>query len=390
MPPKPPDRSHADSERAPAGAAECRHVLDALLATAGALRGGELHALAAAPPNVLDEALRGFADAHGTGALDVLTLLASERAPRAVRRGAKRALYRLAQRGVSAPAAPRPRPVVTRHPERAVRAWLSAIDGSGARATWIVFEGGFGGRLLCSLIVSDTAGIVEAAGGDITKKRLETELAALRAEQKLPWVESDPRRVVGLVVEALALHARTGTTPPEAFARWRPLFDGAPPATPPSPPEPDPARLERSAELVELPEMAGWFLDPETVQADAVELLGARESRLVVSDQMKAEREDAIVSRVIEREIGTEARALWARRLLEMALVFDAIDRPEHAALARAAAAGFLDTERSAGRHPFAQALARRALEVAGDVATGRVSAADVSRKVTPSAPAST
>jgi hypothetical protein len=368
----------------PAGAAECRRALDALLAAGGEGRGGELHALAAAPPSVLDEALRAFADANGAGALAVLTPLASERAPRAVRRGAKRALYRLAQRGVTAPPPPPARPVVVREPERAVRAWLSAIDGAGARAAWIVFEGGFGGRALCSLIVSDTDGIVEVAGGDITKKRLETELATLRAEQKLPWVESEPERAVGLVAEALALHARKGSTPPDAFARWRPLFDGAP-AAPPPPAAPDPERLDRSPELLELPEMAGWFLDPEAVQGDAVELLGARESRLVVSDQVKTEREDAIVSRVVEREIDAEARHRWERRLLEMALIFEATARPEHAALGRAAAAGFADAERDVRHHPFARALARRALEVAGDVATGRVSAADVSRKPPPS-----
>src|SRR5439155_1196568 len=83
---------------------------------------------------------------------------------------------------------------------------------------------------------------------------------------------------------------------------------------------------------------AGWFLDPEAVQADAVDLLAARESRLVVSDQTKAEREDAIVGRVISRELGPEARRRWARRLAEMALVFDATERADTGGLARAAA----------------------------------------------------
>src|SRR2546422_3672477 len=41
-----------------------------------------------------------------------------------------------------------------------------------------------------------------------------------------PWVECDPARAVGLVAEVLALHAAEGTAPPEAFARWRRLFDG--------------------------------------------------------------------------------------------------------------------------------------------------------------------
>jgi hypothetical protein len=368
-----------------AGAEECRRVLDTLVAANAEVRGAELHALAAAPPDVLDEVLRAFADAHGAGALPVLTRLASDRAPRGVRRSAKRALYRLSQRGVTAPAPPPPRPVVTRDRERAVRAWLSGIDGSGARAAWIVFEGGFGGRLLCSLILSDTEGILDAAGGEITKKRLETELGALRAEQKLPWIEVDPARAVGLVAEALALHGRRATAPPDGFTRWRPLFEGASPAVPPPSADVDVAVLDRSAELLELPELAGWFLDPESVQTDAVELLGARESRLVVSDQIKAEREQAIVGRVVERELGDEARARWARRLTEMALVFDAVARAEHARLARAAAAGLADPSRDPRHHPFAVGLVRRALEIAGEVATGRVSAADVRR--TPSPP---
>src|SRR2546428_289131 len=173
-------------------------------------------------------------------------------------------------------------PLYRRLAERATRAWASGVDGSGSRALWILFEGGFGGAALCSLIVNDTAGMLEVAGGEITKRRLEAELAALRSSQKLPWVECDPARAVGLVAEALALHAAEGTAPPDAFAR--------------------------SAALAELPEMAGWFLDPEAVQVDAVELLAARESRLVVSDQVKAEREDAIVGRVIARELGPEAR----------------------------------------------------------------------------------
>src|SRR2546427_11796566 len=55
-------------------------------------------------------------------------------------------------------------------------------------------------------------------------------------------------------------------------------------------PAADPALVERWAALAELPEMAGWFLDPEAVQADAVELLAARASRLVVSPARRGAR----------------------------------------------------------------------------------------------------
>ena len=345
--------------------------------TAPALDLAELRAL---PEERLDAALRAFADRHGAEALPVLSQLAAEGAERALRRAAKRALYRLAQRGMTPPPRRAPKPVVERRPERATRAWISGIDGSGSRAAWILFEGGFGAALLCSLIVNDTVGIVDVAGGEITKKRLEAELAGLRASQKLPWVETEPARAVGLVAEALARHRVQGTSPPAAFARWQRLFEGATAPEPPALPAADPALVERAGELLELPELAGWFLDPEAVQADALELLEARASRLVVSDQIKAEREAAILNRVIERELTPEARSRWARRLAEMSRVFDATGRAELGAIAGAAAATLADAEADSRRQPFAQGLARRGLEIAGEVTSGRIKASDVSR----------
>jgi len=359
------------------GPVPSRALLDAALADPA--RG--VDHLSALPPDQLDAALKLLAREHGEAALPLVTALA-ERGAGPARRLARRALYRLAQSGITPPAR-ETRPVVERRPERPIRAWISAIDGSGSRATWILVEGAFGGLSLCSVIVNDTEGILEAAGGEITRKRLEAELAALRASQKLPWVERPPAEVLARVGEAYACHARRGTTPPAEFARWQKLlaFAGAMPE-PVAPPPGAPALAERAAQLFDLPELMGWFLDPEAVQSDAVKLLEARESRLVVSDQIKAERAAAIVTEAVEREITPEGRRLWARRLTEMALIFELTSRPEAAALARAAAGELLDPWRETARVAFARRLAERALDVAGEVTSGRVSAADVSRQV--------
>ena len=330
--------------------------------------------------DVLDAKLRAFANEHGAGALAALSGLAEGAADRSVRRAAKRALYRLSQRGV-APAPTPTAPVVQRRAPRAVRAWLSGIDGSGSRAAWILFEGPYGNGALCSLILNDIVGIAEVAGGEITKRRLEAELASLRAAQKLPWVETEPARALGLVAEALELHRVRATTPPAAFARWQPFFTEVAAPEPLAGSVADPALLARSAELLGLPEMAGWFLDPEAVQSDALEVQETRESRLVVSDQIKAERQEAILARVIEREFTPEARRRWGRRLAEMAWIFGATDRLEQASIASAAAAALVQQDAEPLRHPLARALAQRALELAGEVAAGRLSAADVSRK---------
>jgi hypothetical protein len=361
----------------------CRAVLEAALAEPARLDTAARHTLAAAGAPLLDTALREFAAAHGAAALPLLTTLAADDAARGVRRAAKRALYRLAQQGVRAPAGPARRPVVERRPERVSRAWLSGVDGTGSRAVWVLFEGGFGGSALCSLIVNDVAGILDVAGGDITRKRLEEELRSLRASQKLPWIEVPPARAVATVREALDLHARLATTPPAAFARWRPRFESAtvdsPPVHAPTPVEP--AMAERAGELLAMPELASWFIDPEAVQSDALALLEARQSRLVVSDQIKTEREAAIVTRIVERELVPDVRRRWSRRLEDMAFVFDATARPAAAAIARATAAALADETTDVTRQPFATGLARRALDIAGEVAAGRLKAADVSRK---------
>lgn len=368
-----------------AAADTCRRVLDEARAAGGALPPAAAAALAAAPADTLEGALRAFADTHGAGALPVLSALGTG-AHGGLRRAAKRALYRLSQRGIEPARPPAPRPVVERSEERAVRAWISAIDGSGSRATWIVFQGAFGGLELCSLIINDTVGIVEAAGGGITRKRLDAELAALREAQKLPWIETSPARALVLVAEALALHRALGTTPPAAFARWQARFTASAPPAPAPPTEVDTPLVSRGAELLDAPEMAGWFFEPANVQAEALEMLQAQESPLVVSDRVKGERVEALVSRVAARELDAPVRARWARRLMDMAEVFDVTDRAALGEIARAAAGALVAEGADVSAQPFARGLARRALEVAGEVATGRLSAADASRTPVPSA----
>lgn len=378
---------------APAARDEAAACLAALEAAVG---GGDPPALARVSPAALDDALRALAKRHGAASLPLLEHLADAAPDKAHRRAVRRALYRLEQSGLrpTRPATAAPaRPVVTRAAEQPVRAWLSGIDGSGSRAAWILFEGGLGGGLrLCSLILNDEAGIMDAAGGPIARKRLEAELRGLRESQKLPWVEVDGRRACALVADALALHERLGTVPPPEFARWKKLIGEVKPKASrtdtreklttdmPSPVDATSSLLEASATLLDLPELMGWFIDPARVQHEALAMLQVRESRLVVSDQIKAEREASIVDGVIEAHLPDAARLRWAGRLREMAEIFRMTRRLEPAEMAEQTAAVLADAARPATAIPFARALAARGIEMASEVALGRTRLADVSR----------
>jgi hypothetical protein len=370
------------------------------------------------PGAELPDALRRLVTRHGTEALPVLRrclaagrpdwaiaaasalatlthpeaaamLAAAEaQAPdKTVRTAIRRALYRLRQAGVAAPAGPRPPRPGADAPSPA-EVWASAVDGTGSRGLWIVFESPLGERTLFSALVNDTAGILDFAAGPVAKKHLAARLRAVRGESTLPWISLPPTWGLELLAEGARRLEASGSPLPGGLTRWRAWL---PPATAEaiSPiyerlsraeVSADPVALEHSAELLALPEFAGWFLDPPGLQAEALELLQAQESRLVVSDQVKAERRATIVERVIAAQLEPEARRRWQRRLEEQAWVLLETGRPAEARLAGAAALGLADPERPAHHIPFVRALVERSLEIAGEVALGRVPAEQVRR----------
>lgn len=302
---------------------------------------------------------------------------------RTARTAVRRALYRLRQAGVTPPA---PAPASRRPPAAPVprQAWVSAIDGTGARGCWVVLEGPYGERTLLAAVVSDTAGVLDFAAGPIAKKRLAERLRALRDESPLPWVEVPAAWGAWLLAEAGRRHDAAGA-PSEEAARWL----GVLPAPPSPPASPIHSRLpgelaldaeEGAAELLAVPELAGWFLDPSTVGSEAVALLESRESRLIVSDQIKAERQAALVDRVIEAQFDAATRHRWARRLEETAFVLAETGRLREAGCAVATARALDGAGGPPWRLTFIRALVERSLEVAGEVALGRLPAAEVSR----------
>jgi hypothetical protein len=332
---------------------------------------------------------RAVAAAHALGTLslpeaaDALEVAETRATPKAVRTAARRALYRLRQAGVTRPAAA-PIPVIPRL--ELGEAWVSAVDGTGGRGLWLTLTGPYGERTLLAAILSDEQGLLDFSSGAIAKKRVEERLRALRAESPLPWVAVPAPWAWATLVGAATRTREAGGTVPAVLGAWLERL-GTPAAEPapiharlPAMATEDPALLARSASLLALPELAGWFLDPASVASESLEWLQARESRLVVTEQIKAERLAALVDRIIETRFDAPTRRRWRGRLEEQAYVLLALGRTTEAAMALAVAHALAADEAILRRVPFLRALVERSLEVAGEVATGRLSAETASR----------
>ena len=376
-------------------------------------------ALATIPTGELEAALRWLARQHGAAALPILRRCLTGRAERAiaaaqalgtlplpeaanaleaverraatkaVRTAARRALYRLRQAGVDRrPAAPPPRTPRVGLGE----AWVSAVDGTGGRGLWLTLAGPYGERTLLAAMLSDETGLIDFSSGAIAKKRVDAHLRALRAESPLPWVTVPARWAWATLVAAAERARATGGPVPAELDQWierlgTPAVEPAPIyARLPAVAAEDPALIERSASLLALPEFTGWFLDPASVSSESLEWLQARESRLVVSDQIKAERHAALVDRIIETRFDAPTRRLWQGRLEDQAYVLLDLGRATEAASAVAVARALGDRADTLRRIPFLRVLVERSLEIAGEVATGRLSAEMASRAPRPHA----
>jgi hypothetical protein len=262
----------------------------------------------------------------------------------------------------------------------------SAVDGTGSRGLWLTLAGPYGERTLLAAVLSDELGLLDFSAGAMPKKRIEEQLRAVQAEGPLPWVPV-PARWAWATLVAAAERARTagGPVPAELSHSIERLGAPAPEPAPvyarlPAAAAEDAGSLERSAALLALPELTGWFLDPAGVSSEALEWLQARESRLVVSEQIKAERLASLVDRIVETHFDGPARRRWQARLEDQAYVLLALGRTLEAQSAVTVARALADPADSLRRIPFLRALVERSLEIAGEVATGRLSVDAASR----------
>jgi hypothetical protein len=340
---------------------------------------GEWMIAADAPPEALEAVLQrdvaaDAAIAHRLGSIasDESARLLQQlegAADKRVRKEAKRALYRLQQRGIR----PAVTPAAAQHAPAAVvgaalEGYLSPVDGRGDQLVWLLKpQPGAVAHLFA--VINDPDGLREVALSAVTRKTLKALQAELEHKHELRLVRVDWHYADFLMHRAFGWARARGTRMEGDYPALRSQLLRLPPPDEMLPSvlaHIDPAalgeqHLAASAGLLEELEFRTWFLGPDEAQPFLAELTGVRDSPLVLNEVQQQERYDAIIARAVEQTFGGGLRSSWERRLYEMGYVFAVTRRRERAeqavAAARALAAG-----RPAIESPFCAFLVRASL----------------------------
>jgi hypothetical protein len=348
---------------------ESADLVEALLAADPAER---LSMLGAAAPADVAGVIPLLGHRHDVAAAEVLTLIDSVAADRAVRKAARRELHRLESIGIhpstalaampSASGAPREAPLAVSE------AWATDIDPSGARALWLLAERPLGGVWFAALLLSDLEGLLEVNLVDTTRKRFLRELADRRRETSGgTWISMPGDYAWHLVREAVDVTGERGASLPTRYRALRDVIgeaDGPPERAlvyeTVSPVEAsfNPELLEQSAQLLREPETRGWYVPlPESLRARALEVARAPASTLLVPGQAPEQQALQLLAEAARLGLTPPVLRALRRRLEETAYLFVTSDRLLAARRAVAAARALEDTNRPVERHPFLRML---------------------------------
>ncbi|HVP29915.1 MAG TPA: hypothetical protein VMW35_12240 [Myxococcota bacterium] len=248
------------------------------------------------------------------------------------RKALRRVRHALRARGLAVPKAA-PTPVVAALPKLAdelAGAFLSPLDGAGARVAVLAEPQAGGGVRLFELIVDEVRGILEASVYETTRsdaRRFEKNLVGRERFASHPV----PLSAFQAVVRRCADAHPADRALPHAFLEWRSKLAGTLPGgdTPGAlaraelGDDPSTDRLSRAAELARARAIGPWPPADLAPLREAAERIGdVAKSKLVVSDAQRREQIDAVLRDAARQVYGGPRAACTAAQLEESGWAF--------------------------------------------------------------------
>lgn len=315
--------------------------------------------------------------AQGTpDAADELQRLAETADTKDLRKEARRALFRLSQRGVNpteAVTVQRSSPPVAWKEDGvpALRAFASAFDGAGNRLLFYALFDPDGGRpTLADARISDETGVEEFHASRVSHKELAGWQERFRPllDSGLAIAEIEADYGCWLLHEARAINTALGSRTPSGFPEYarrigepRELYARAAVY---SEIDPDALRADLTiprdpGDFFKLPWFEPWFLDAIDILPYLDRWKQEETSVVIVTDHAKHEMRERVVTDVAESLLAPPARARYVRRLEESADVLRRSGKAEDAKIALVHALALAE-DRPVSEVPFARALVVR------------------------------
>jgi hypothetical protein len=196
-------------------------------------------------------------------------------------------------------------------------------------------------------VASDTEGWMELSGKEMTRKGFRGFIEEIRGKSPFPLVEMEPSYVGFLFSQYYQLTLERKRSLPQDYSQLKNEIEGI---------KKDYERaliysflqagelaederiLQRGGELLKAEVIQTWVIEEGQIRPYADEIGEAEESKIILNQAQKEARFQAIYQKALMEIFGGERRALYQRRLEEMAYLFFKLDRHEEAKISLATA----------------------------------------------------
>jgi hypothetical protein len=284
---------------------------------------------------------------------------------KALAKEAKRELQRLKQKGVQvAEIRPQGEAVLKPLPEaEAPSCYASSIDAYGERAVWWARPARQGVEVV-QVVASDVKGILSCDALGLSRRSYREFVKRLPHQAVVTTAEISREHARQLIAEAEEAGTRNGFSPPSSYGDALRLLGPAPETPPPRPGEsvelPDElAHQMAGAALFEDPLFMAWIPEEDALRSFALKVDEIAVSQLYIDATQRLQAFERAAEDAALAYFTPPRRALYARRLSEMAHVLNQSGRID---AARTALAVSRALEKDAS-NPFSRALFGHALE---------------------------
>jgi hypothetical protein len=299
----------------------------------------------------LAESLSALSDAKTARILQHMLKISKEKK---VQKMIKRSLYRLRSKGISFQEASAKKEVSILRPVQAEspKGMGGGFDSVGQRFLLLVIPHSGRGGTVVEGVISDTLGLVNFSGEEMTRKGARIFLEEIQKKSPFPLVEMEASYVGFLFAQAYRSTLERKEAVPQDYLRLKGEIEGVKKeyerpliysclASDKVPGED--RRLGRGGDLLNVDLFSGWRIEEDLIRRYADEIREAEESKIVLHPAQKEARFQGIYQKALSEVFSGERRFLYKRRLEEMAYLLFKLGKEEEAQLSLAVA---LDLEK--------------------------------------------